>query len=358
MLQPEEYEELVQTLREDLSNNEHQLSKMGNELADKEEELNELRQDYRDADEEREVLQREVNSLKSQLNHKEARITALQRRSVSEAHQETLVENQKLKTRMDKMIREHQKQVAKLEQAALEKEGELKRGLLHRQASQEALGVEDMQAAVESLVEQYESELATLREMNDSTIRELETRLDEAILDKEEIADGYLIEIERLELALNEAVTQLSEIPGDQAKVLKSTGMSSSRLGLGQKPARAAQPRRRYRSLGQKVLIKNGKDQKIAELPPHTEVVISEIFTHKKQSVKSARIDKGLIAEPLEYRGWVQLQTYEGRRLLEAIHEQKDTSPAPKRNPNTKQREQRSQKRPLNRTPSGRDILL
>merc|ERR1719476_981237 len=110
-----------------------------------------------------------------------------------------------------------------------------------------------MQAAVEALVEQYEEELATLREMNQSTINELGARLDEAILDKEEIADGYLIEIERLELALNEAVTQLSEQQGDQAKPRGKPG-----------PANGVVKRnvqRRYRSLEQKVLVKNSKDK-------------------------------------------------------------------------------------------------
>merc|ERR1719476_188733 len=106
-----------------------------------------------------------------------------------------------------------------------------------------------MQAAVEALVEQYESELSTLREMNQSTINELGARLDEAILDKEEIADGYLIEIERLELALNEAVTQLSEQGEQKAKGFQRTREKTT-------------VKTHYRSLDQKLSIRNSKFDK------------------------------------------------------------------------------------------------
>jgi len=69
----------------------------------------------------------------------------------------------------------------------------------------------ETQELFRQMSEQYEAELRTLREQSDEMIGILEKQLEIAIADKAEISKMYLAEIERLDLALTEAVNQLAE---------------------------------------------------------------------------------------------------------------------------------------------------
>merc|ERR1712173_175255 len=101
------------------------------------------------------------------------------------------------------------------------------------------------------VVEQYESEITTLQMANNQTITSLEERLEQAIEDKEEIAEGYIGEIDKLELALTEAVNQLQELQNENETIRETLRKHGTAQSL---RSSNKDQRRRYRSLEGEVL--------------------------------------------------------------------------------------------------------
>jgi len=152
---------------------------------------------------------------------------------------------------------------------------------------------DEMQDLFEQMVEQYESEIHVLRTANEETMNELQMQLEDAIGDKEEIAESYILEIERLDLALTEAVNRITELQKKYDN-LKAT-VAPSPQGS------------KYRSLHE-IHIKTAP-KKYITLPPNTEVICSRLY----------RCYRAQISYPEKYKGLVDLQTMTGKWLFEPV---------------------------------------
>jgi len=285
----DQYELLIDDLRMQLNAEQQLLQKLEEDLEERDEQINNLRTDYRDAREANERLELNTEELKHQLARKTQQMRVLHKKKRSEIEREVLVENEQLKEKL-RMLRERY--------ALLNEKTEMKEAVdeMKEPSSPESIikvlpPPDQMQELLEQMVQQYESEIHILRTANEETMTGLQRQLEEAIVDKEEIADSYILEIERLDLALTEAVNLLTEVRKKYHN-LKST-VAPNEKGV------------RYRSLCG-VTIKTQEEDII--LPPDTEVVCSKVI--KRHSAQ--------ISKPIKYQGLVDLQTISGKWLFQA----------------------------------------
>jgi len=285
----DQYELLIDDLRMQLNAEQQLLQKLEEDLEERDEQINTLRTDYREAREANERLELNTEELKHQLARKTQQMRVLHKKKRSEIEREVLVENEQLKEKL-RMLRERY--------ALLNEKTEMKEAVdeMKEPSSPESIikvlpPPDQMQELLEQMVQQYESEIHILRTANEETMTGLQRQLEEAIVDKEEIADSYILEIERLDLALTEAVNLLTEVRKKYHN-LKST-VAPNEKGV------------RYRSLCG-VTIKTQEEDII--LPPDTEVVCSKVI--KRHSAQ--------ISKPIKYQGLVDLQTISGKWLFQA----------------------------------------
>jgi len=286
----EQYELLIDDLRMQLNSEQQQLQKLEEDLEERDKQINTLRTDYREAREANERLELDTEELKHQLARKTQQMRVLHKKKRSEIEREVLVENEKLKEKL-RILRERY-------DTLLNEKTEMKEAvdkMIEPSSPESIIKVipppDQMQELVEQMVQQYESEIHILRTANEETMTGLQRQLEEAIVDKEEIAECYIAEIERLDLALTEAVNLLTDVR-KKYNNLKATVAASEKDV-------------RYRSLCG-VTIKTQKEDII--LPPDTEVICSKVI--KRHSAQ--------ISSPRKYQGLVDLQTISGKWLFQA----------------------------------------
>merc|ERR1719419_1599250 len=118
---------------------------------------------------------------------------------------------------------------------------------------------DEMQELVQQMVQQYESEIHINRTTNQATIDGLQMQLEAAIVDKEEIAESYILEIERLDLALTEAVNRLSDFHKRHER-LRATLHNCGLSHLINSPVQNSARGLRFRSLKAEVPIMNSNE--------------------------------------------------------------------------------------------------
>jgi len=287
----EQYELLIDDLRMQLNAEQQLLQKREEDLEERDEQINTLRTDYREAREANESLELNMEELKHQLERKTQQIRVLQKKKRSEIEKEVLVENEQLKEKL-RILRERYNIILSEKNELKEAEYDCKEPSSPESIIKVSPPPDQMQELLEQMVAQYESEIHILRTANEETMTGLQRQLEEAIVDKEEIAESYILEIERLDLALTEAVNLLTDVQKKYHN-LKAI-VAPSEKGV------------RYRSL-YGATIKSQKGDII--LPPDTEVVCSKVI--KRHSAQ--------ISRPIKYQGLVDLQTISGRWLFQAV---------------------------------------
>lgn len=286
----EQYELLIDDLRMQLNAEQQLLQKLEEDLEERDEQINTLRTDYREAREANESLELNMEELKHQLERKTQQMRVLHKKKRSEIESEVLVENEKLKEKL-RMLRERHDTLLTENTEMKEAVDEMKEPSSPASIIKISPPPDQMQELLEQMVQQYESEIHILRTANEETMTGLQRQLEEAIVDKEEIAESYILEIERLDLALTEAVNLLTDVQRKYNN-LKAT-VAPSEKGV------------RYRSLCG-VTIKTQEEDIF--LPPDTEVVCSKVI--KRHSAQ--------ISRPMKYQGLVDLQTISGKWLFQA----------------------------------------
>jgi len=285
----EQYELLIDDLRMQLNAEQQLLQKLEEDLEERDEQINTLRTDYREAREANERLELNTEELKHQLARKTQQMRVLHKKKRSEIESEVLVENEKLKEKL-RMLRERHDTLLTEKTEMKEAVDEMKEPSSPASIIKISPPPDQMQQLLEQMVQQYESEIHILRTANEETMTGLQRQLEEAIVDKEEIAESYILEIERLDLALTEAVNLLTDVQRKYNN-LKAT-VAPSEKGV------------RYRSLCG-VIIKTQEEDIF--LPPDTEVVCSKVI--KRHSAQ--------ISRPIKYQGLVDLQTISGKWLFQ-----------------------------------------
>jgi len=286
----EQYELLIDDLRMQLNAEQQLLQKLAEDLEERDEQINTLRTDYREAREANERLELNTEELKHQLARKKQQMRVLHKKKRSEIEREVLVENEQLKEKL-RMLRERYDILLNEKIEMKEAVDEMKEPSSPPSIVMVSPQPDQMQELLEQMVQQYESEIHILRTANEETMTGLQRQLEEAICDKEEIAESYILEIERLDLALTEAVNLLTELRKKYHN-LKAT-VAPIEKGV------------RYRSLCGVTVITQEED---IILPPGTEIVCSKVI--KRHSAQ--------ISRPMKYQGLVDLQTISGKWLFQA----------------------------------------
>lgn len=287
----EEYDFLIDDLRLELQGEQRTREKLEEDLQEAEEEVSTLRTDYNEAREANEKFELSVEEMTHNLAKAKDELRSLRKKKISEIEIEILEENETLKKKL-RLSRE------RYEILLLQMDEEKEAVYEAKQPTPVVINTisaepDQMQELLEQMVQQYESEIQILRTANEATISGLQDQLENAILDKEEIAESYIIEIERVDLALTEAVNLLSELQRKYNN-LKAAG---ARTPGGVK----------YRSLSE-VKIQTGPKTYI-NLPLNTEVLCSKVI--KRHSAQ--------ISEPEKYKGLVDLQSISGKWLFETV---------------------------------------
>jgi len=284
----EGYEELLNELRVQLQGKQRQLDKLQQENEDREEEIASLRNDYRDVQDTNLKLEQTLMELRHQLVMKENEINTLRKKRLSDIKAEVQQEKEQLKEQLCSLKKKYVDLCAKFDE-----QQQAKYGTQDPVDRCSLSSPNEMHELLWQMVQQYELEIQNLRSESEETLTELQKRLKTAIADKEEIAEGYICEIERLDLALTEAVNRLTD--QKSLRENKKSFVHSSLL--------------KFCSLQVEIPIMNSSHQVVTKLPPYTEVVCSMV--HRVDSVK--------IVKPVKYGGWVQLQSCEGLSLLEPV---------------------------------------
>lgn len=287
----EEYDFLIDDLRLELQGEKRTREKLEEDLHEAEEEVSTLRRDYRETREANEKLQLSVEELTYKLAKAKDEFRSLRKKRISQIELEIVEENSTLRKKLRLSRERYETLLLKMDE---EKEAvyEVKQPT-PAVITTIATEPDQMQELLVQMVEQYESEIQVLRTANEATISGLQDQLETAILDKEDIAESYIIEIERVDLALTEAVNRLTELQ-KKYNNLKSAG---ARTPGGVK----------YRSLSE-VKIQTGANTYI-NLPINTEVLCSKVI--KRHSAQ--------ISEPEKYQGLVNLQSISGKWLFETV---------------------------------------
>jgi len=294
-----EYEVLLDELRLELQSEQVKIVKLEEDLEEKEEEISSLRQDYLEAQEANERLEANVEELNHQLVWAKNEIKSWRKKKKSQVEQEILKQNEQLREKL-RISKE------KYESVFHEEKGP---GLDKTPSDVSAVLIEpklpnDFQVLLEQMVQQYESEIHILRTANEATVTGLQRQLENAIVDKEEIAKSYILEIERLDLALTEAVNRISDLQKKYINLKATVSPSSSGV--------------RYRSLTEVTVT--GRSNMPITLPRGREVICSKVITRR-----TARISK-----PEKYQGLVNLQTQYGKWLFDVVEDSKsDDQPQP-----------------------------
>jgi len=285
-----EYEVLLAELRMELKREQVKIEKLEEDLEEKDDEISTLRQDYREAQEANERLEADVEDLNHELLLTKNEIKSWRKKKKSQVAKEILEENEQLKEKL-RISKEKYASVFHEEKELVPED---------RQSNGSAILIEqapanEFQVLLEQMVQQYESEINILRTANEATVSGLQMQLENAIVDKEEIAESYILEIERLDLALTEAVNRISDLQQKYTNLKAALSPSSSGV--------------RYRSLSQ-VTVNSPTNMPIT-LPRGKEVICSKVITRR-----SARISK-----PEKYQGLVNLQTIYGKWLFELVED-------------------------------------
>jgi len=286
----EQYEVLIDDLRMELQAEQRLLEKLEADLEEREEQISTLRSDYIEAREANERLELNVEELKHELAKRKQEIRVLNKKKRSEIERDVLEENEHLRENL-RISRKRYDTIVMEKNEMKEAVPEMKEPI-PAVLSPISPQPDQMQQLLEQMVQQYESEIHILRTANEETMAGLQIQLENAIVDKEEIAEYYILEIERLDLALTEAVNLLTDLRRKYTN-LKATAAPSQK-GV------------RYRSLNE-VSIKQGAEEHI--LPAGTEIICSRVIRRH-----SAQISK-----PENYKGLVDLQTISGKWLFEAV---------------------------------------
>jgi len=216
---------LLDELRMQLRRDQVRIEKLTEDLEERDEEISLLRQDYREAHEANESLEADVEDLSHQLVLAKDEIRLWRKKKKSQVKREVIEENQQLREKLRILKEQYESALNTIyEEKRLEPEekSESPSAILMDKAQPD-----QMQELLEHMVQQYESEIHILRTANETTIEGLQVQLEKAIVDKEEIAEIYILEIERLELALTEAVNRLTDVEQKYTK-LKLTVVPSS----------------------------------------------------------------------------------------------------------------------------------
>jgi len=310
----EDSEVLLDDLRMQLQGEQRQLEKLQQDLDEKDEELQKLRNDYRDTQDTNEKLERNVMDLTHQLSQRREEIRVLRRKKISKIEREVREDNKQLQAKLADWKVRYENVQSKYDKLWMDMDDTKQSGIPEQksvadQGVNKITSADEMQDLIQQMVQQYESEINIHRTSNEATIDGLQKQLETAIVDKEEIAESYILEIERLDLALTEAVNRLSDLHKKHER-LKSTlnNRGLSHLIIGSSTQNNGKGLR-FRSLKAEVPIKNSKEQCVAVLPPNTEVLCTKLF----------RRSCAEIIHPEKYQGLVELQTNTGIPLLESV---------------------------------------
>jgi len=309
----DDYEVLLDDLRMQLQGEQRQLEKLQQDLEERDEEIGRLRNDYRDAQDTNEKLEQNAMDLNHKLSQQKEEIRLLRKTKINEIEREVREENEHLHARLAEWKVKYEKLLTSYE--ALQNEMDdmkqpeiIKEELTATSTVNTITSADEMQELVQQMVRQYESEIHINRTSNQATIDGLQMQLEAAIVDKEEIAESYILEIERLDLALTEAVNRLSDFHKRHER-LRATLHNCGLSHLINSPVQNSARGLRFRSLKAEVPIMNSNEQCIGLLPPDTEVFCSKVF----------RRSCARIIQPEKYQGLVELQTNSGVSLLEAV---------------------------------------
>lgn len=210
MATAEYYERLINNIRVERQRAVEELGKVQIICEEQKEEINTLRKEYRDAMDTNETLEQVVMRLEDKLEMKCNENKGLRRESVVGVEEKLFLENKQLKEQLSKMRNKYENLVTKLQQRD---SFEVKKNDIPSVNEDPPLVMEQnkIEQLLLQMANQHEKELETLKVEYDEVIALLEKQLEIAINDKEEVSKMYLEEVETLDLALADAVSQLAD---------------------------------------------------------------------------------------------------------------------------------------------------
>jgi len=206
----EYYEAILSDLRVERQRAVGQLEMVQIICDEQKEEIEMLRKEYIDVLDTNETLEQTVMELKDKLEMKGNENRCLRNETLCDVEEKLLLENKQLKEQISEMKNKYENLVTQLPTRD-SYNGKNLDIFSSNEDSFLPLEPDQMHQLLQQMTNQHEMELKTLRAENDELITLLENQCEMAISDKEEVSEMYLAEIERLDLALTEAVTRLAE---------------------------------------------------------------------------------------------------------------------------------------------------
>jgi len=212
----EEYEVLIHDLRLQLQVKHHQVKKLEQQLNERREEIATLRNDYREVWDANQSYESHTMELKHQLSIKGNEC----KKMWSKIEQEVRKENKQLKEQLSKLRNKFETlsiQMNHLQEHPTEHES--KENPQHHQLPLTMPG--NIRQLVLKMIEQHNFEIKTLRQEMNENVAHLQGELENVIADKEALERTSVAEIERLNLALEDAANELAG-QYDEIEVLKA----------------------------------------------------------------------------------------------------------------------------------------
>jgi len=217
----EEYEVLIHDLRMQLQVKHHQVKKLEQQLQERKEEIATLRNDYREIWDANQSYESYTMELEHQLTIKGNEC----KKMWSKIEQEVRRENKQLKEQLSRLRNKFETlsiQMNQLQEHSTEDESKEK-----PQHHQMPLQMPDnTRKLVLNMIEQHNFEIKALRQEMNENIAHLQGELDNVLADKEELERTSVAEIERLNIALEDAANELAG-QYDEIEVLKKANDAS-----------------------------------------------------------------------------------------------------------------------------------
>jgi len=201
------YEVQIHDLQIKLQVKHHQAKELQKTLQEREEEIAGLRNDYREIWDTNQYNETEMSELKHQLSIKENEC----KKHWSDMKQEVLKENQQLKEELGALRNKFENLFIKMNQKQENpKEDEIKENLPkdHEFPFRMSGNIEQL---VFEMIAQHAAQIKSLKQQMNENIDSLQSELEKAIADKESLTKNFVAEIERLNLALDDATNKLAE---------------------------------------------------------------------------------------------------------------------------------------------------
>jgi len=212
----EEYEVLVHDLRMQLQVKHHQVKKLEQQLQERQEEIATLRNDYREIWDANQSHESYTMELEHQLTIKGNEC----KKRWSKIEQEVRKENQQLKEELARLRNKFETLSIQMKHLQEHATGDdCKENPQHHQFPLKMPC--NIRQLVLKMIEQHNFEIKTLRQEMNENIAHLQGELDNAVAEKEVLERTSVAEIERLNLALEDAANELAG-QYDEIEVLKA----------------------------------------------------------------------------------------------------------------------------------------